>query len=491
MINFNNIIKDIEDTKIFIENLCQIIELNDVIILNGKIGSGKTTLARHIINRILQIDISEIVSPTFNLYQVYENNNQKIHHYDFYRIENDIDLHEIDLAESFDEGITIIEWADKYKNYLPDSYLEIEISEIDEGRVYKLRGCGTFKDRINKHNSLVHFLSNYKKPINKVEKIRGDASKRVYKRLYTQEDSLILMVYDKKEKKENPSKLSTQIHDYVSICKYLREINVRAPKIYAVDYENQFLVQEDFGDLKYSDIFIKEGFRKLYEPAIDTLINITKNKCPTNIKTDEAIYKFEEYDKKTYLNEVNIFIDWYWPYVKGSICNAHVKSEFTEIWENLLDKLSEESSLVLRDFHSPNLIFQPDGKGAEKCGIIDFQDALIGHPLYDLVSLAQDARITIKLDQELFIIDYYMKDFNFKKYQLNKHEFINQYNILGAQRALKILGVFARLSMSYQKHEYLIHIPRILDYINRNMGNESLRSLSIWLKKNFTEIDYV
>ena len=100
MINFNNIIKDIEDTKIFIENLCQIIELNDVIILNGKIGSGKTTLARHIINRILQIDISEIVSPTFNLYQVYENNNQKIHHYDFYRIENDIDLHEIDLAES-------------------------------------------------------------------------------------------------------------------------------------------------------------------------------------------------------------------------------------------------------------------------------------------------------------------------------------------------------------------------------------------------------
>lgn len=491
MINTNNIIKDIKDTKLFTENLCKIIESNDVILLNGKIGSGKTTLARHIINQILQIDISEITSPTFNLYQVYENNNQKINHYDFYRIENDIDLQEIDLEDSLGEGITIIEWADKYQNYLPDSYLEIEILEIDCFRTYKLRGCGSFKNRINKHNSLVSFLSKFKKPIIKVEKIQGDASKRIYKRIQTKEESLILMIYDEKEKKENPSKLSEQIHDYVSICQYLSDINIRVPKIYAVDYKNQFLIQEDFGDLKYSEIFLKEDFRKLYEPAIDTLINIAKNECPKNIKTDQAIYKFEDYDKNIYLSEVNIFIDWYWPYVKGSVCIDDIKLEFLEIWKNLLDKISDDKSLVLRDFHSPNLIFQPHGNGIGKCGVIDFQDALIGHPLYDLVSLAQDARVSIKLDQEFFLIEYYMKNLNFKNYQFNNHEFMNQYNILGAQRALKILGVFARLSMAYQKHEYLIHIPRILDYINRNIRNESLTSLSSWLTKNFPEEKYV
>jgi aminoglycoside/choline kinase family phosphotransferase len=112
----------------------------------------------------------------------------------------------------------------------------------------------------------------------------------------------------------------------------------------------------------------------------------------------------------------------------------------------------------------------------------------LGHPLYDLVSLAQDARFTISEDQERYIVDTFEDKFLFNDFQLSKSSFNEQYKILAIQRSLKILGIFARLSLLEGKNNYIIHMPRVVDYIRRSMDCSLLHNLTHWLKINFKDI---
>ena len=236
---------------------------------------------------------------------------------------------------------------------------------------------------------------------------------------------------------------------------------------------DNILLEEDLGEYSYADMLTKENYQKLYNPAIKTLIHITSINHPKNISTKSNPHYLKEFDLNIYLNEAEIFIDYYWPFIHGKQCNADKKQEFTHVMGEVYSNLTDDKTLMLRDFHSPNLLFLENEDGFRKCAVIDFQDALFGHPLYDLVSLTNDARITIDEHQEKYLIDLYKKDFPFNNFQFDSLSFMQQYHILGVQRSIKILGIFARLAILEANQNYLVHMPRIICYIKRIMQSGS------------------
>jgi aminoglycoside/choline kinase family phosphotransferase len=134
----------------------------------------------------------------------------------------------------------------------------------------------------------------------------------------------------------------------------------------------------------------------------------------------------------------------------------------------------------LRDYHSPNLIWLPQRQGLKQVGLIDFQDAVLGHPAYDLVSLLQDARVDVSARCEADLLDYYCASRSRLDGRFDAEKFRQAYGVLAAQRNSKILGIFVRLKIRDGKQGYLKHIPRLSHYLDRTLGAPHLRELRTW-----------
>jgi hypothetical protein len=169
---------------------------------------------------------------------------------------------------------------------------------------------------------------------------------------------------------------------------------------------------------------------------------------------------------------------------KKSETSDEIKSDFSSIWHTILPNvISNHPVWTLRDYHSPNLLWMPERKGLRRVGIIDTQDCLMGHPAYDLVSMLQDARVDIDFLQADELYDYYC-ELRSTSGRFDRNEFSRAFAILGAQRATKILGIFARLSKRDGKHIYLNHIPRVSRYLKRNLTHPDLALLKKWHDRN-------
>ena len=138
---------------------------------------------------------------------------------------------------------------------------------------------------------------------------------------------------------------------------------------------------------------------------------------------------------------------------------------------------------TLRDYHSPNLIWLPGREGIARVGLIDTQDCVLGHPAYDLVSLLQDARVDIPRQTADRLLDYYCA-LRRTVARFDEGSLRLAFAVFGAQRATKILGIFARLSRRDGKHQYLRHIPRVSGYLERNLAHPALAPLKQWFDKH-------
>ncbi len=488
MIKDRYIFKNLSDLESFVISLSSVLGKGDVITLNGQIGAGKTTFAKFLISNLTQTPIEEISSPTFNLYQTYEGETLDVLHYDFYRIDSELELAEIDLDESYTDKICIIEWANKYPNILPKDRIEISIECKDQERYYKINPLGKCREAIDSLNKVEDFLDEHDIKFKEIKKLPGDASKRGYFRVSNSNKNLIVMDVTQENDANGKTLMTGGIDDFITICEYLDSINVRVPKLIARNKINTLLLEEDLGECSYTGMVAKLDFRELYEPAIETLIHISNIKHPKNISTGPNPHYMRDFDLNIYLKEAGTFIDYYWPFVNGTFCGEDERQEFIEILSNLYSNLSDDKTLMLRDFHSPNLLFLQNEKGLKKCAIIDFQDALLGHPLYDLVSLSNDARLTIDEGHEQYLIDLYKSSFCFNDFEFDKLSFMEQYQILGVQRSIKILGIFARLAIIDSNHNYIVHMPRVITYIKRILESGNLPELKYWLNKNFKEV---
>jgi aminoglycoside/choline kinase family phosphotransferase len=161
-----------------------------------------------------------------------------------------------------------------------------------------------------------------------------------------------------------------------------------------------------------------------------------------------------------------------------------LRAGYHKEWNALLDRLQgREVTLMLRDFHSPNIIWRGDRSGHDRLGIVDFQDALIGPCAYDVASLAMDARVTMSPEIERETLDAYVAA-RYAAGAFDEESFLESYAIMAAQRNSKILGIFVRLEKRDGKPYYLKHLPRIRDYLRRALSHPALASLREFYNAN-------
>jgi aminoglycoside/choline kinase family phosphotransferase len=161
--------------------------------------------------------------------------------------------------------------------------------------------------------------------------------------------------------------------------------------------------------------------------------------------------------------------------------SGSVRAEFVNLWsETLMEVVAAPPTWTLRDYHSPNLIWLPEREGLARVGLIDFQDAVLGHPAYDVASLLQDARVTVPAELELKLLGLYARERKAGDPAFDTTAFARAYAIMGAQRNTKILGIFARLDKRDGKPQYLPHLPRIEAYLARSLAHPALARLKGW-----------
>ena len=304
--------------------------------------------------------------------------------------------------------------------------------------------------------------------------LADDASFRRYERVCSGARSVVLM--------DAPPDYE-DIKSFVYVANYLHKLGCSVPKILEIDVINGLLLLEDFGDDTYTKCLEKKPVSELYlySLAVDTLVHLQRASC---LQTCERL---EIYRSELMIDEACVILDWYYPHVFGRSVPEGDRKVFRSLWKEKLNIISNELRvLVLRDYHVDNLIRLRGRGGILECGILDFQDAVMGSGIYDLMSLLEDARrdVTSSLFSQ-------MKDRYFSAmsdlaiWPGGRKEFDRIFALLGAVRHAKVIGVFARLAIRDNKSNYLIHLPRVWSLLEQSLADPSLKELKAWFWKFF------
>ena len=264
---------------------------------------------------------------------------------------------------------------------------------------------------------------------------------------------------------------------------------IRRASAIKADLGQGFALIEDLGDRVYGRMMLAgDDMQEPLETAAALLADMAEQEWPASVDAAPGhTHQLKPYDRDALLIEADLLPSWFFPHARGEAARPGAASAFAQIWERLIVHTQPARPVwTLRDFHSPNLIWLPERNGVRRVGLIDTQDAVLGHPAYDLVSLAQDARVDISNDVQDHIIAHYCA----RRAALGSFDrtaFATSFAVLGAQRATKILGIFARLSKRDGKHGYLRHMPRVSRYLARNLLHPELAELKAWYDAELPE----
>ncbi len=293
--------------------------------------------------------------------------------------------------------------------------------------------------------------------------LAADASFRRYFRLHDGGRRAVLM--DAPPARED-------IRPFVLLAKHLRGMGLSAPQPLAHDENNGLLLLQDLGDLTFTRL-LEAGHEAppLYASAVDVLVKLHR-------QTRAADVPIPAYDVDELIREALLFVDWYLPHSGAKALPQRIRLDFAAAWRAVFRSLPEPStSLVLRDFHVDNLM-QIETEGAKgDCGLLDFQDALVGPRAYDLVSLLQDARRDVPPALADAMYSRYLR----LTQETDSPGFGRWYNALGAQRHAKVAGIFVRLCRRDGKCGYLAHLPRVLRLLKRNLAHPDLLPVTQWM----------
>ena len=307
----------------------------------------------------------------------------------------------------------------------------------------------------------------------KILPIAEDASFRKFYRLILNKKSTII-VFSRKEKYKN-------LIAYTAINKFLRKNKVLAPKLLAHNYPKGIIVIEDFGDISFYKVLLGQKKKLItYKKLVDLLLKIQKIKPRSRIKNIIGkSHTVNKYSNKYLHKESDLFFDWYLPLFLSKKRALNVKKKSKRVLSKLYNRLNFSNSyFVHRDYHVQNLM-----KVGKKIGVIDSQDALIGNPAYDLVSLIDDVRIKTSIKLKNQIYSYYLKK-TLKIYKNNSKKFLEDFKILSVQRNLKIIGIFSRLFIRDKKKQYLKFIPYTWQLLEMRMDSEIFSELKKILNSN-------
>ncbi|PVA10761.1 aminoglycoside phosphotransferase [Pelagivirga sediminicola] len=284
----------------------------------------------------------------------------------------------------------------------------------------------------------------------KAAPLAGDASNRRYLRIHRGTETAVLM--------DAPRERGEDVRPFVAIANYLSGIGLSAPRILAQDIDGGFLLIEDLGDDLFARIIpkIPQIEPALYQTATDVLITLHGRKPPAGLAA---------YDTALMTQMAALALEWY-----AGRTDPALTSQFCDAMSAAIDThVGAGEVLIQRDYHAENLLWLPDRAGPARVGLLDFQDAMSGHRAYDLVSLLQDARRDVPAPLAARMIEYYVD-----RTGQDRAAFDAAYHVLGAQRNLRILGVFARLCMRDGKAHYVDLIPRVWAHLMHDLDHPAL-----------------
>jgi tRNA threonylcarbamoyl adenosine modification protein YjeE len=478
-------------------DLALLVGPGDVITLSGDLGAGKTASARAMIRYLANDPALEVPSPTFTLAQSYDLP-FPIVHADLYRINDSSELEEIGLSPLPEGTLALIEWPERAPDALPDARIDIALSHRpalgSTARAAEITGHGKAAAQVARLSSLRKFLDDAGVLDAARERMPGDASTRSYARLVRNDGTSILMnsprrpdgpaIYDGKSYSAAVH-LAEDVKPFVAIDNGLRAHGFSAPAIRHANLDSGFLITEDFGSAAVVEGDPPRPIAERYEAATDMLAELHRKPLPETAPLEpQGSYQIPVYDIETWLVEISLMLEWYLP-DRGAEVSEQRHDEFVAMWRTLLAKpAAAPRTWVMRDFHSPNIIWLGERTGILRVGIIDFQDAVLGPAAYDLVSLLQDARLDVPEQLELTLLTRYIKARRAADDQFDPASFAELYAIMSAQRNTRLLGTFARLNRRDGKPQYLRHQPRIWTYLNRSLAHPALAAFREWYAAN-------
>src|SRR6516165_3709348 len=486
-----------EATRRLAVDLANLLAPGDFVALAGDLGAGKTTLVRAMIAHLAGGAEIEVPSPTFTLVQTYDLPQFALVHADLYRLSGPGELAEIGI-DDLPGAVVVMEWPDRAGDTLPADRIDVGLalgSEPElERRVAQIAGHGAAAARVAHLAALYRFLHAEGYEAAERKRIAGDASSRSYERLTADGRSFIVMNWPAKPdgppvKRGLPysaiAHLAEDVRPFVAMAQGLRERGFSAPKIYSADCDAGLVVLEDLGtELVVAGNPPKPVIER-YGRATDLLVALHGIDLPPVLPIGPQVaYALPSYDLDAFLIEAELLVDWYLPH-RGGAASAEARAHFGSLWRDALRPvLDAPKTWVLRDFHSPNMMWLGEREGIAKIGLLDFQDAVLGPAAYDLASLLQDARVDMPEEAEIALFGRYVGARRQVDPGFDAIAFARLYATLAVQRATKILGIFARLDRRDHKSQYLRHMPRVWNYLRRALAHPSLDALDSWYLRN-------
>jgi aminoglycoside/choline kinase family phosphotransferase len=285
--------------------------------------------------------------------------------------------------------------------------------------------------------------------------LAGDASFRRYFRIVDGDRTAVLM--DAPPPHEDP-------RPFVTMARWLADKGFLAPAIVGLDEPQGLVLLTDLGDIRFRETVDAGGDEEqaLYARAVDLLVDLGRHPAGA----------LHPYDRAVLRREAGLFVEWYCPAIgiETDVDGYHAA------WNAVFDlALALEPVTVLRDYHAENLMLVGEDR---RLGLLDFQDALAGHPAYDLVSLLQDARRDVDPALETTMLERYMAATG------AGDDFLAAYHVLGAQRNAKILGIFTRLWRRDDKPRYPALCPRVWRYLEHDLAQPVLAPVARWFDEN-------
>jgi aminoglycoside/choline kinase family phosphotransferase len=291
--------------------------------------------------------------------------------------------------------------------------------------------------------------------------LAGDASFRRYFRVVNGDRSAVLM--DAPPPHEDP-------RPFIAVAEWLASVGLSAPHILARDLDRGLLLLGDFGDWRLREFLDRDprGERELYELATDVLVHLHRHPPMPGLRP---------HGLEQWLTELELFTEWYCPAVGAEVDIAG----FRDAWTQALEPVARDGMspvTVLRDYHAENVMLVEGREGVERFGLLDFQDAVAGHPAYDLASVLEDARRDVPPEIERAMVDHYIA--------ATEHDerFERAYWALAAQRNTRILGVFTRLWKRDNKPGYRRFQPRMWGLLERDLAQPHLKPVRDWFDAN-------
>jgi tRNA threonylcarbamoyl adenosine modification protein YjeE len=439
-----------------------LLRAGDAVLLEGSIGAGKSQFCRALIRARLGRQ-EDVPSPTFTLVQTYDAD-VEIWHADLYRLTHPDEARELGLEEAFAQAICLVEWPDRLGPHAPANAIRVKLSSRGAGRCAEIWCAGragletavrsaflqTDRDAVAQR-----FLQAAGWGPAERQALAGDASSRRYERLALDGETRILM--------DHPPGSGDDVAAFSRLDRYLRAIGLNAPRIDAENLDQGFMLLEDFGDGVFARLMAADPNQEipLYAAAVDVLAHIERNSAAPGIP---------DLSVGDWATAADLALGWYRFAITGE---KAVTGAFVAVLQDALHDLADGPKvMILRDYHAENLMWLPEREGLHRVGILDFQLAQMGQRGYDLVSLLQDARRDVAPTVEASMIRRYLAATG-----AEADGFMPAYAALGAQRALRILGIFARLCLVEGKAGYLGMIPRVWGHLQSDLAWPELAAL--------------